>query len=657
MVSTDERVLHQALFGYADGHRLLESSIKLSSRDLYDLSAISDLASGVQLRPNESYLTGTTLPDSRNFAFIRTWAAPEMPRPGCVWSHVLLLSPVILASQRDFAALNAFFIHPGQSARGTYGRVLGVDNPARPVMAHPATVAQVLATYYTGRPFGGELTTGEALENAVLAVWSQQWPRLRALFSFRTVRTSAASKGAGVRFDFQPNVSEERAQVLPNLGLTGAVDWIEAAVADAISLEVTPLRRFLWRYGKDLRSPRQRFQNLIKIFLATKDLTEQGLPLAWAQSIAGLFPGAENAATLKRDMLGLEPPPLALCPSVGDEDFLELLADMANDGTAVSAESLEARLFNARSDVAPTLAASFGNHAHELSEFGNVIERVITRIADERSVTDTRVPSPVRLAILRKRTDLISGPSLATVGDEDILQLFNSVDDAHSRAIIFDALLRRDTVALPDILIRGYAGEFLSRAIVARYEGHLSHGASALLRARSRDLLSSGALDSIAGSAMAALVVDLLNYPIDREIADDVPRWLAALERSGPNADGQSRVNLEAYLFIVATKSADPTAWDLLRRTFTGVRAVAMAGGLINPAYELLERHLPPNGWNSWDFNRRMLIGLKDLRRRTGASRDTVSKLDLSDNDLDFVVEEQKGKKKDKGGSPFWPWF
>jgi hypothetical protein len=657
MAPADERVVHQALFGYADGHRLLESSIKLSSRDLYDLSAISDLATGVQLQPDESYLTGTTLQDSPNFAFIRTWAAPEMPRPGCVWSHVLLLPPDILASQRDFAVLSGSFARPARGPLGVYGRALGIANAARPATAHPAMVAQVMATYYVGHPFVGAASAGEALEEAVLAVWSQQWPRLRALFSFRTVRAGAASKGSGTRFDFQPGPKAESAQALAGQREAGEADWIDAAVADATSLEVTPLRRFLWRYGRDLRSPRQRFQNLVKIFLATRDLTEHRLPLTWAQSIAGLFPGAENAATLKRDMLGLEPPPLALCPPVGDEDTLELLAGLASDGTIVSSDSLEARLSNARPAAVPALAASFGNHAPELTELHGTIEGVITRIADDRAVTDTRVPPPVRLAILRQRSDLISGTSLAAVGDDDVLRLFESVEEAGARGVIMDALLRRDAIEYPGNLVRTHASEFFSRAMTARREGYLSYGATALVRGRARDLLSLGVLDSVAGSALAAEAADLLNYPVEGETTDDVQRWLATLQRPGANAEGQSRVNLEAYLFIVAVRSSDPVAWELLRLTVSHVRAVALAGGLINPAYDLLERHLPSNGWNSWDFNKRMLIGLRELRRRTAASRSTVARLELSEDDLDFVADERKSKKKDKGGSLFWPWY
>ena len=39
----------------------------------------------------ESYLTAYPLPRSSLVAFARTWTAPEMPRPGCVWTHTLLI--------------------------------------------------------------------------------------------------------------------------------------------------------------------------------------------------------------------------------------------------------------------------------------------------------------------------------------------------------------------------------------------------------------------------------------------------------------------------------------------------------------------------------------------------------------------------------------
>ncbi len=104
--------IDQALFGYADGHRQIASSFRLPPTDLYLLSAASDLASGTRLGENGSYLTGLPLPEARRYAFLRTWAAPEMPRPGCVWSHALLLDPRAIASLSTFSELLLLFRRP-----------------------------------------------------------------------------------------------------------------------------------------------------------------------------------------------------------------------------------------------------------------------------------------------------------------------------------------------------------------------------------------------------------------------------------------------------------------------------------------------------------------------------------------------------------------
>jgi hypothetical protein len=135
-----------------------------------------------------------------------------------------------------------------------------------------------------------------------------------------------------------------------------------------------------------------------------------------------------------------------------------------------------------------------------------------------------------------------------------------------------------------------------------------------------------------------------------------VPRWLSAIERPGPEAEGQLRTNFEAYMCVVAVKSGIPSAWDLLRRTLPGLLSIVLAGGLPNAAHELLEVHLPPNGWNSWDFNRRLLIGPRDLRRSTGVDTAVVAQQALSADDLEFVLDERKKKRDKGGGSIFWPW-
>src|SRR5262245_53670958 len=90
-------VIKQALHGYSDGHRLLAFSCRLP-RDAENLMLIlSDLSGpggGDQFDP---YLTGYPLGSAGRYALACTWPAPEMGRPGCVWTHTLLLGEELLA--------------------------------------------------------------------------------------------------------------------------------------------------------------------------------------------------------------------------------------------------------------------------------------------------------------------------------------------------------------------------------------------------------------------------------------------------------------------------------------------------------------------------------------------------------------------------------
>ena len=42
--------------------------------------------------------------------------------------------------------------------------------------------------------------------------------------------------------------------------------WVSLAAADAAENRVTALRRFLWRYGRDLVNPRRHFKMLVELF-------------------------------------------------------------------------------------------------------------------------------------------------------------------------------------------------------------------------------------------------------------------------------------------------------------------------------------------------------------------------------------------------------
>src|SRR3546814_20493757 len=91
--------IDQCLFGYEDGHRLLASSMSLGDQTSL-LTKLSDLAPGTLFGSSHGYWTGLPLPELARYALFRTWPAPELPRPGCVWTHALLPPPTGRAPSR-----------------------------------------------------------------------------------------------------------------------------------------------------------------------------------------------------------------------------------------------------------------------------------------------------------------------------------------------------------------------------------------------------------------------------------------------------------------------------------------------------------------------------------------------------------------------------
>lgn len=84
-------VIHQTLHGYSNGHHLLESSIVLSDDSRRKMDILSDLSGTNAIDGFNFYYSGYLLESEELIVFSKTWYASEMSRPGCVWTHSLLI--------------------------------------------------------------------------------------------------------------------------------------------------------------------------------------------------------------------------------------------------------------------------------------------------------------------------------------------------------------------------------------------------------------------------------------------------------------------------------------------------------------------------------------------------------------------------------------
>ncbi|MEO8057801.1 MAG: hypothetical protein ABI671_05710 [Burkholderiales bacterium] len=270
--------------GYAEGHREVSSSLRLKTRDARTVAVLSDVSSPGLRIPEAGYLTGYPLTESNLYVLARTWAATEISRPGAVWSHSLLFEFADLPAIGDAQHILALFKRPTSEVPGTdssYRRPLGFEIPSRKVQAtswqrsedpfaYRWAHAALDALYGTPSERVFSAVSSNVLplvEEVVLALWSQQWPRLRRNFRFCTHTVS--DRQERMQFDLQVFPDSERlttrgrlagVMLAPSATNAESTAWQEYALAD---LETPgPLREFLVAVGGSAAGGRASFAPL-----------------------------------------------------------------------------------------------------------------------------------------------------------------------------------------------------------------------------------------------------------------------------------------------------------------------------------------------------------------------------------------------------------
>ena len=269
-------VVQQTLHGYSDGHRLQAGSTSPPAQDARKMLVLSDVSGGNAKLPVDGYLTGYPLSGSGKFVLARTWAAPEMPRPGCVWTHSLLIDFADLATVRSAADLTWLFRRPGGASRGGYAKPLKVrpSRAPRTGAISDAGGAKALLGALYGSPFQKVVApySGEDDERLILALWMQQWPRLRRSFrfcSFSAADRSTSSEAFDLQF-MERNELSHRSRV-PNavIASTGRFDpALEPLLEDLLAPDREGFRSFLQNIGGDVSSGRGAMLLLTRLFAA-----------------------------------------------------------------------------------------------------------------------------------------------------------------------------------------------------------------------------------------------------------------------------------------------------------------------------------------------------------------------------------------------------
>lgn len=234
----------------------------------------------------EAQLTGYPLSESGLYALAKTWPAPEMSRPGCVWTHTVLIGFADLAIMVSPSAIADLLQRPTTSTSlDMYSTNLVVEPPddlvghsfspdasswfarlASAVYEHPN--AQVWARRSEGRD----------VDDAVLRLWDQQWPRLKRSFRFCTL-TSRDRSQEGTSFDLQLTLGSESSSYLRLSSTAEEIEatsistgpWLDDLLHDAQFPHASTLRPFLRKLGADMLGGREAMRPFCSLHAALHD--------------------------------------------------------------------------------------------------------------------------------------------------------------------------------------------------------------------------------------------------------------------------------------------------------------------------------------------------------------------------------------------------
>ncbi|WFU23630.1 hypothetical protein QA649_37405 [Bradyrhizobium sp. CB1717] len=629
MNATAPEILDQALFGYADGHRQIASSLRLPPKDLYLLSIATDLAGGARLGDDESYLSGLPLPESRRYAVFRTWAAPEMPRPGCVWSHVVLLGQKTTASLAAFSTLLPLFRRPDRSRTDEYGEPLGPIDIGSGKAAAVSPIAEIIETYYAGKrvvlPPSGSAAD---LEEAVLAVWSQQWPRLRATYSFCT---AAVKEHRGVdASDYDVQVASPAE---PRSG--GFADWVAFAASDAAQNRVTPLRRFLWRYGRDISNSRRSYRMLVELFEGWGDADEMPMEAA-AEVFESLVDPAEGAI-LKRDVMGLGTTSPRLIASIPATDFLRLMTSESLPEAPTDAQ-VARRLAGLKPSQVGVVARLYDLNRESLSPWKETILDAVVEHVD-RSTILSDFPESMFDHVLLAREDLVDADTLSKVGNDALLGFPRDSEAPVASRYVLPELLRRNMGDAENRIIAENPDVVFRHATGAYARGSLEGSWLQSFPSFAETILKGSWLDRATSTSELAAALAILRYPrwLSKS-SEEISRRLAEMN---DDAQGPDRLNMQAALLRAAIDESSSQSWRLIVQVLPQLRPSIVRGQLPASAHAFLKDDLPHfYSAGYWDLDRRILLSLQNLYGRV-PNPSALDLLSLSQADRKIVLNEE----------------
>lgn len=610
--------IHQALLGYERGHRILSASIELHGAAKHDLLQFSDRAVDTSDIPSDGYLTGFPLTQDGMYVLARTWAAPEMPRPGCIWTHSLLITFTGLAELKEPRQLLRFFRRPSSTPIfSDYSSPITLDGS--PQQSWPR-IDQALARHLLLEIYAEPLKkviveiqqTGPA-ESTLLAIWGQQWPRLRRNFRYCSLTSDDRSTRQHV-FDVQFRL---RGGIVASAASgqedDTSDDWTELCVRD-LDQPTSELRQFLKRAGSDITGGRMRFAELCSLFAEHQRVDEvKGIELT-LQYVVNRLP--VNEGRLLRTAAVADS--VRMASRLGSESVLQLLPFVEDHLTNVD-RSGKLKLAKRYWDIDPQILLGQGSAMILCEELDAVIES----LDQDDAIAAVLREEDVAREVLPRRIDLLNRHEIwRSSAAEMATELLAEITNAQEMRPVVVALMTAERTDMVSVACRSFGAKVVFEASVSKDSSGSGSAVEFALHAFGL-LVDKEKYEAVKAILERESIVDKrLIHAFVRTVSSDLPKlgsdgekdpWVALWNRAVGDI-GPGKVDSIILFFLIrAITVSESHAASLLEMSYDHVLDRYHSGRFGFEKRSRLTGYLLLSDWFDWSFESRLTRTVAEL--------------------------------------------
>jgi hypothetical protein len=636
--------LDHTLHGYQNGHTLLSASIDLPSEAKRQLLVMSDMSGTSMHKGYEEYITGYPIKDIGCYALAKTWYAPEMARPGCVWTHTILIRFTDLINVTDYEALISLYKRPQKELDyGYYGEKLDLElsEPRYTVLKETAypykLVYKIIYDLYSNSnsPLFIENSSADSYQKLLLCIWLQQWPRLKRNFSFCTGSIGARSINNKLLdlqvvpfFEVLPK-SEPINYVTP--GVTneiGSEQWCNTIVDDLY--RPSSLRKYINSFGADVKATKKSFKSLALVYpnLVPKVNLECGQMI---KLLSNEFPKIDEAATLKSFALDAYAEKNTSATKNSGLENVKVLYELATTEGYSAFDPTKLRLREHIKEL-------YDQKPEQVFEmFDRMLDSQINPLGVEMLQEVAKRSGSLNFDLIDKNEKVIQ--SFVHINSEIVYnesfwnvswarqqenlgllltpRLRDNINWGRLIAILLEKNIDIDFNSLQQIDLN--VVDFLLSWLNSDKVGG---GAASLkwklfLGDRPETVMQWLKTQEKVNSTVINLLIELLNPNSEVVVTRGTDVWRKLLLGTKQTLSYPEENRLKSFILALAFNNSNEGSLDLVVSSFETVYSALLNNNLDYSSWQLLERHTKPLvWWNDWDKARKLAIALVEISKK-----------------------------------------